>query len=128
MSAITLGRQRATTAVMVVLFWGVAALLVAATHQTIEPITPVGSVVAKVCAIVLIAFAYVHLTVQKATLDHALFVGVVWLLLTIAGEIAMTMLSHRGWYDLLGSPASALRNVVMFAWVAAPALFARNRP
>ena len=127
MSVMTLRHHGTTTAALVVLFWGFAALLVVAAHQMVEPISPAASVVAKVCAIVLIAFVYMQLTAHQATLDHALLVGAVWLVLAIAAEISMTMYSHRGWFDLLGSPTSALRNVVMVAWVAAPPLFARSR-
>ncbi len=126
MTAITVRRQAMVNVAMLALFWAGAAAMVILTDQIVGSGSPVVSTILKVVAIVVAAFVYMRLAAQEATLDHALFGGVVWLFLAIAGEIAMTMLFHRGWYLLLGSPASALRNVVMFAWVIAPALFARN--
>ena len=110
----------------VVLFWAAAALLVIAADRTISPISAGGGAAVKVCAMLAIALAYMRLVEPEASLDHALFVGVTWLVLAIVGEIVMTAHSGRGWFELLGSPQSALRNVVMLAWVAAPALFARR--
>jgi hypothetical protein len=126
MTTITVRRQAMVNVAMLALFWAGAAAMVVLTDQIVGSGSPVVSTILKVMAIVVAAFVYMRLAAQEATLDHALFGGVVWLFLAIAGEIAMTMLFHRGWYLLLGSPASALRNVVMFAWVIAPALFARN--
>jgi len=126
MTTITVRRQAMVNVAMLALFWAGAAAMVILTDQIVGSGSPVVSTILKVVAIVVAAFVYMRLAAQEATLDHALFGGVVWLFLAIAGEIAMTMLFHRGWYLLLGSPASALRNVVMFAWVIAPALFARN--
>jgi hypothetical protein len=126
MTTITL-RRPITNIAILSLFWAVAAAMVILTDRIIGAGSPGVSTILKVVAIVVAAFAYMRLAARDGTLDHALFSGVIWLLLAISGEIAMTMLFHRGWYALLGSPASALRNVVMFAWVIAPALFARNR-
>ncbi len=126
MNTTTLRRHSATAVVVVVLFWSAAAGMVFAIERTFGH-SPIVSTVLKAAAIIAIAFAYMRFAAPEATLDHALFVGVVWLLLAIAGEMSMTVALHRGWYALLGSPSSALRNVVMFAWIVAPALFARNR-
>ena len=108
----------------VLLYWAMAAVLVIWTDRTIsEPPVAIG---VKTLAIILVAFAYMRLTARKATLDHALFVGVTWLLLTIIAELVVTRHFGRSWFELLGSPTSALRNILMFAWIGAPALFARH--
>ena len=118
----------ATTATLVVLFWAVAALLVASVHRTIDPISPGGNAMAKIGILILIAFAYIKLTAREATIDHALFVGLVWVVLTIAAEMTITTITGRGWFLLLGSPSnSALRYLMLFAWVSAPALFTHAR-
>ena len=109
----------------VLLFWAAAAVLVLWADRTIT--WPVGGVLLKTLAIVLVAFAYMRLAVREATLDHALFVGVTWLLLTIGAELLVSRHFGRSWFELLGSPDSALRNILMFAWIGAPALFARYR-
>jgi hypothetical protein len=110
----------------VMLFWAVAAALVVWVDRTL--VSPAAGVVAvKTAAIVLVGFAYMRLTAREATLDHALFVGVTWLVLTITAELLVTRHFGRSWFELLGSPDSALRNILMFAWIGAPALFARYR-
>ena len=109
----------------VLFFWAAAAVLVLWADRTIT--WPVGGVLLKTLAIVLVAFAYMRLAVREATLDHALFVGVTWLLLAIGAELLLTRHFGRSWFELLGSPDSALRNILMFAWIGAPALFARYR-
>ena len=81
----------------------------------------------KAAAIVAVAFAYMRLTARKATLDHALFVGVTWLVFSIVAELLFTRRLGHSWFELLGSPDSALRNILMFAWIGAPALFARQQ-
>jgi len=126
MATIILRHHATVTVTMLAVFWAAAAAMVILTDGIVGSGAPLVSTLLKVAAIVASAFVYMRWAAQEATLDHALFGGVVWLLLAIATEIGMTMLFHRGWYALLGSPASALRNVVMFAWVIAPALFARN--
>ncbi|SRR5712691_7654055 len=126
MNTITLRRHTIINIAVTSLFWAGAASIVILTDRIVAAGSPAVSTVLKVAAIVVAAFVYMRLVVRQATLDHALFSGVVWLFLAIASEIGMTMLFHHGWYILLGSPASALRNVMMFAWVIAPALFARK--
>lgn len=108
----------------VLLYWGMAAVLVFGVDRTLA--SPGTAVAVKTAAIILVALAYMRLTARKATLDHALFVGVTWLLLSIIAELLLSRHLHRSWFDLLGSPDSALRNVLMFAWIGAPALFARQ--
>ncbi len=116
-----------TTALFAVLFWIIAAVSGAWVHRTIDPISPAGSDLAEIGAIVLIAFAYVRLTARQITVDHALLVGVAWLLFTVVAEITATAMSGHAWFMLLGSPAHrALRYAVLLAWIVAPALFARD--
>lgn len=118
----------ATTATLVILFWAVAALLVASVDRTIDPISPGGSAMAKIGILILIAFAYIKFTAREATIDHALFVGVAWVALTIVTEMTITAITGRGWFLLLGSSSnSALRYLMLFAWVSAPALFTHAR-
>lgn len=116
----------ALTAAMVVLFWAVAAFLVFATHQLLAPIPALGAALGKLVVIVAAAWAYMRLAAPAATVHHALLVGIVWFVLDIGAEVAMTFNSHHAWFVLLGSPASAaIRAVMLAAWVGAPALFAR---
>src|SRR5437016_4011456 len=105
----------------VLLYWAMAAVLVLWADRALS--SPVAGVGVKTAAIILVAFAYMRLTARKATLDHALFVGVTWLLLSIVAELLLTRRFGHNWFELLGSPDSALRNVLMFAWIGAPALF-----
>ena len=111
---------------MVVLFWIVAALIVAWAEGTLGHASPVACVAVKACAIVMVAFVYMRLTAAEVSLDHGLLVGVTWLVLAIVAEIVETRHVGHGWFELLGSPDSALRNVLMIAWIVAPALFARK--
>ena len=116
------------TGVLIVLFWAVAALLVLVAHQEIDSISTRAGVVVKIAVIIGIGFAYMALTARDATVDHALLVGTLWLLLAIIGEVVMTAHIGRAWFELLGAPTKPLyRCFLMFAWVAAPALFARAR-
>lgn len=110
----------------VLLYWVVAAALVLGADRVL--ISPAARVTLKAAAIIATAFAYMRLTAREATLDHALFAGVTWLVLSIVAELLLTRHFGRGWFDLLGSPDSALRNILMFAWIGAPALFARFHP
>jgi hypothetical protein len=115
------------TGVMVVVFWIVAAVLVTMIQRTIVTASPLSLIALKTAAIILAAFGYVQLTARHASLDHALLVGTAWLLLAMASELAATAHWTRHWFDLLGAPDSGLRNVMILAWMAAPALFAQRR-
>ena len=106
------------------LFWMAAAVLVALVDRFFS--APGASVPLKTAAIILVAFAYMRFTAPEVTLDHALFVGVVWLSLSIAAELLVSRHLRRSWFVLIGSPDSALHNLLMFAWIGAPALFARE--
>ena len=124
-NAISTSRLMATTA-RVVLFWAIAALLVIWIDRGVSPRSPAGGAMLKVVVMLAVALAYMRIVEPRATLDHALFVGVTWLVLAVSAEIVIGFESRQGWYELLGSPDSALRNVVMIAWLAAPALCVRG--
>ena len=98
------------------LFFVVAAVLVAtATRSEV-----------KVAAIVITSFAYMRVA-RTPTVQHALFVGTAWLALAIATEMIATATSGHGWFSLCGTPSSPMtRDVMLCAWLAAPALFARE--
>ncbi|HSY51663.1 MAG TPA: hypothetical protein VLC46_22865 [Thermoanaerobaculia bacterium] len=121
-------RHAVTRAALLVVFWSVAALLVAIVHQTIDASSPVVSVILKVGAIVVIAAAFGRLAASESTLNYALFVGTTWVLLDIATEIFMTVRLGHQWFALLGSPANGgIRCVLLISWIIAPALFVRSR-
>jgi hypothetical protein len=75
-------------------------------------------------AIVATALVYMKFAAREATIDHALFAGATWLVLGILAELVIAARIGHGWFEIIGSPASSLRNVLMFAWIFAPALFA----
>jgi len=82
-------------------------------------------VVLKLGAIVASGFAYMRLTARKATVDHALFVGLAWLLLDIISEIVASQEVGSGWFALIGAPTSHVRDLMLFTWVVSPAILAR---
>jgi uncharacterized membrane protein len=115
------------TAVLVVLFWIAAAIVVATVHIELEPLSATGGAVATIAAIVVAAFCYTRFCARQAGISHALGVGVVWLVLAIVTEMALTSVLGREWYDLIGTPGHPLlRNVFLFLWIFAPSLFARG--
>ena len=120
-------RGAITTAAFVALFWAIAAVLVATAHLQLDRVSPLGSAAVEIAVLVGIAFVYMRLVARDATVDHALLVGIVWLLLTIVAELSIASRVHHGWFALLGSPARpVLRNVFLFVWIFAPAMFARR--
>ena len=128
MTAMTQFEHRpATTAPLIVLFWGAAAALVMSVHLTLDSYSPLGAAVATIAVILLAAFGYTRLAVRNATLGHCLTVGTVWIVLAIVTELLMTESLGRRWYVVLGSPdRPLLRNILLFVWIFAPALFARQ--
>jgi hypothetical protein len=106
---------------LVFLFWLAAAVLVAACHVELDPLSPSGSAVAIIAVIVGASWAYTRLCAPCAGVSHALGVGIAWLVLTIVTEMGC------GRYALLGAPNHPLlRNLFLFGWIFAPALFARR--
>jgi hypothetical protein len=123
MQGITRTRRTAGTLSGVFLYWTIGAALVLGVDRTL--VSPAARVAVNSAVILVTAFAYMRLTARDPSLDHALFTGVTWLILSIVAELLLSRHLGRGWFDLLGSPDSALRNILMFAWIGAPALFAR---
>ena len=103
--------------IAVIGFWIIAALLVIAARLAI----------AKLAAIFIVSFVYMRFVAREATVDHALFAGAMWLALSIVAELAASTHTGHGWFLLIGSPTSFMRNVLMFAWIFVPSLFARHR-
>jgi FtsH-binding integral membrane protein len=127
MRTITWKRSAIAAVPFVFVFWLAAALLVIVVHRRVEPHGAAAAAMVKTLVIVAMSGAYMKIAGNDTTLDHALSVGAIWLALAVTAEIGVSLHDHRGWFDLLGSPSSPWRNVLMFAWVVAPALFARTR-
>jgi len=116
-----------TTAALVVLFWAIAAVLVATAHLRIDRLSTWGGAAVEIGALIVVAFCYMRFVARSATVDHALLVGIIWLLMTIVAELVIASRMHHGWFALLGSPAKpVLRNVFLFVWIFAPSVFARH--
>lgn len=113
-------------AIFVVLFWIIAAACVTAAHRALDPHSFAAASAATIAAVVVAAYGYTHLCAPHAGISHALGVGIAWLVLAIAIEIAMTTHLGHGWYALVGSPDRPLmRNISFFVWIFSPALFAQ---
>src|ERR1051326_1344510 len=108
-------------------FWIVGALLGIGVHACVHPMSAIGCDIAKLVAILAVSFVYMRFIAREATVDHGLFAGAMWLALSIVAELATSAHDGRGWFVLIGSPDSVLRNVLMFAWIFTPSLFARHR-
>jgi len=120
-------RHAVKAAAFVVLFWAVAAALVATAHLQLDRSSPLAGTVLEIGVLIGVAFAYMRLAAPEATVDHALLVGIVWLLITIIAELSIASYVHHGWYALLGTPARpVLRNVFLFVWIFGPSIFARH--
>jgi hypothetical protein len=116
-----------TRAILIVLFWAAGAIVVATVHIELDPLSATGGAVATIAAIVVAAFCYTRFCARQAGISHALGVGIVWLVLAIVTEMTLTSRLGHEWYDLIGSPDHPLlRNVFLFLWIFAPALFARG--
>lgn len=112
------------TAALIALFWSVAAALVMLAHVKLAPLA---GATATIAAIVAAAYCYTRLAAPNAGVTHALSVGIAWLALSLVTEIAIAARLGHGWFTLIGSPdRPLLRNVYLFVWIFAPALFARG--
>ncbi|HUR83403.1 MAG TPA: hypothetical protein VM733_21775 [Thermoanaerobaculia bacterium] len=113
------------TASLVLLFWLMAATLVVAARSQIGP--QAFACAAAIGATLLAAFCYTRIAARSCDVSHALGVGIAWLVLSIAAEIALTSRTGHGWFFLLGAPAHPLMRIFdLFAWIYAPSLFARH--
>jgi hypothetical protein len=112
---------------LVVLFWIVAAALVFAVRIEIAPRSATASAVSILAVLLIVAWAYTALVARCAGGGHALGVGITWLFLTVVTEMVMTSHFGRGWFALLGPPDRPFfRNLILFAWIFSPALFAHS--
>ncbi len=128
MNAITLRRHATATIALTLIFWAAAAVLVISVHDILEPVSPAGCAIVKMLAILGIAFAYMRLRRDEVTVDAALYIGMLWAALAMITEVVASTHWGRGWFVLLGSPdRKILRDALLLAWIAAPALFARRR-
>ena len=115
-----------TSASLAGLFWLAATALVITAHVTIDPISVSGGSIAAIGSVFVCAYCYTRLCARHAGITHALGVGIAWVVMAMTTELAVTTHLGRGWYDLIGTPdRPLLRNVFLFVWVFAPALFAR---
>jgi len=120
--------ETAFASTFVVLFWAIAAVLVAVAHLTLDRVTPWGSAAVEIGSLIFVAYCYMRFAGRAATIDHAMLVGVIWLLLAIIAEIVIGAQVHHGWFGILGSPERPmLRNTFLFVWIFAPSLFARRQ-
>ena len=116
------------TASVVVFCWIWAATAAGLAHAFLDSRSVTGGAAATILSIIGVAWAYTRLYARSTTLSHALGVGIAWLVLTTIAEIAISSSIHHGWYLLIGSPSHPLlRNLFLFVWVFAPALFANRK-
>ncbi len=114
-------------AVLVFLFWLLAATLTLVCHAALERRSPAGCAAAAIASIAGTAYTYTRLCARNAGVSHALGVGIAWLALAIAAEMAMSSRTGHRWVSLIGTPdRPLLRNVFLFVWIFAPAVFARR--
>lgn len=117
----------ATVALRVLLFWAAAAVLVSTAHLRLDPLSPLGGAAVTIASIATAAYSYTRFCARQRGITHALGVGIAWLTLAILTEVTLTSRLGHGWYALLGSPGHPLlRNLFLFVWIFAPALFSRR--
>lgn len=124
--AASLARRLTVSMTGVFLYWLVAAALVVVVDRLAGHGSTTLVILLKTGVVVLAAFAYMRFGTRDSSLDHALFAGVAWLTLSVITELLTSTHLNHFWFDLLGSPDSSLRNLLMIAWVGSPALFARS--
>jgi hypothetical protein len=127
MNTVTLRANATTTAALSLISWVAAALLVAFIHNAAEPVSPAACAILKAIAVIGVAFVLMRLTRDELTVDGALFIGMLWAAMAMVTEVVVSAQGGRSWYALLGSPdRKVLRDVLLLAWIGAPALFARR--
>lgn len=106
------------------LFWALAAAALIMCDRVPE-LHGLALYLVKTTLLVVVAALYMNFSAPDPTIDHALFVGVAWLMASVTAELIAGSLGSHGFSALLGSPDSPWRNLLMIGWVTAPALFAR---
>lgn len=120
-------RHALATPAFMALFWIAAAVLVVTARVSLDRIFPIASTAATIAAIIAAAYAYTRLIAPRGGVTHALSVGITWLVLSIVTELTIAARLGHGWFTLIGAPDHPLlRNVYLFVWIFAPALFARG--
>ena len=116
-----------TTAASIVLFWFIGATLVLASQRLVGTQSAAAGCIAASVALLVTGAAYMRFFTRDGGVTHALGAGIAWFVFSMAAEITMTARAGHGWFALLGAPAHPLvRNVLMFVWIFAPALFAHR--
>lgn len=114
-------------AVPVPIFWSVAATLVVSARTWLTPRFALAGEIAAMVSVLAVAYCFTRFCEPESGINRVLGVGIVWLVLTIIAEGVVTTHLGRGWDGLLGSPEHPLvRNLFLFLWIFAPALFARR--
>jgi hypothetical protein len=82
---------------------------------------------AKIALVVAVGAVYGRFS-RPASLEMALGTGLAWLVFSISADLVTSLHSVRDTYRLLGNPSvpPLLRDLMMFAWVAGPSVFARR--
>lgn len=126
-NTIAMTRQATATVALTLSSWIAAALLVTAAHDVLDAVSPTASTAVKMLAILGMAFLYMRMTRGQLTVEEALFAGMLWAALAMVTEVAASAHGGRPWFALLGSPdRKILRDLLLLAWIGAPALFARR--
>jgi hypothetical protein len=114
-----------TTASLALLFWMLAAVLVAMAHAALDAISPAIGAATAIAALLASSYFYTRIAARNAGITHALALGIAWLVLAIVAELTVSGQLGHNWYGLLGSPdRPLLRNVSLFAWIFTPSLTA----
>jgi hypothetical protein len=115
----------------VALGWTVAALGVYAVewgaHGAFAGLSRAIAALVKIAVIVVAGGIYAR-TARGTPSSVVLASGIAWLIFSIAADV-ITGIGSAGTYQLLGDPSvlsPSLRDATIFAWLAAPALFARS--
>lgn len=111
----------------VVVFWVIAAVLAFIGHTVVAQRSRNLGEAFAMLSVFIVAWAYSRTASPDFTVTHAMMVGVTWVVLAVAAEIANGARTGHGWYELMGHPdRPLLRNMMLFVWVFSPAIFARD--
>jgi hypothetical protein len=104
-----------------------AAALACVSHLIVGRVSATSGEVAAMAGLFATAWLYMRLIKPEADVTHALAVGSTWLVVAVIAELVVTARLGRAWQGILGSPDHPLvRNLFLFLWIFAPALFVRS--